>query len=177
MENWKGIAGFPNYEVSDCGQVRSLPRLAKCGRGGMRSVVGGIKKLGRRYGYPIAALYGGGRLRTFTVHRLVLDAFRGPKPVPGMECRHLDGIRTNNRLSNLVWGTARENSDDKRKHGTMAYLAGEKHPRAKLTDKKVLRIRKLYATGEYTMAAIATAYGVNPITVHFIIHRKRWKHI
>jgi len=24
MENWKGIAGFPNYEVSDCGQVRSL---------------------------------------------------------------------------------------------------------------------------------------------------------
>jgi hypothetical protein len=46
------------------------------------------------------------------VHRLVLEAFRGPEPEEGMVCRHLNGIRTDNRLVNLRWGSQRENVED-----------------------------------------------------------------
>lgn len=56
--------------------------------------------------------------RQFKLHHLVLMAFVGPRP-EGMECRHLNGIPYDNRLSNLVWGTRRENCGDAMKHGTL----------------------------------------------------------
>src|SRR5262249_4354731 len=49
------------------------------------------------------------------VHRLVLEAFVGPCP-PGMEARHVNGIKTDNRLVNLQWGTHRQNMRDKATH-------------------------------------------------------------
>lgn len=56
------------------------------------------------------------RAVTRLVHRLVLETFAGPCP-PDMECRHLDGNRSNNALSNLRWGTKLENEADKDRHG------------------------------------------------------------
>jgi HNH endonuclease len=50
------------------------------------------------------------------VHRLVLEAFVGPCPT-GLECRHLDGDPSNNRLDNLRWGTRLENVADTIRHG------------------------------------------------------------
>jgi len=174
MEKWKVVEDYPHYEVSNRGQVRSLSRFIKFGEKRLW-VVGRIMKLCNGPGsYHVVTLYKDGR-RMFYIHRLVLDAFRGPPPAPGMVCRHLDGDPLNNRISNLVWGTYKENADDRHRHGTTQN--GENHSLAKMTDKKVLRIRKLYATGEYTMAAIATAYGVYDSTVHRIIHRRTWKHI
>jgi len=179
MEKWKVIADYPNYEVSNRGQVRSVTHLIKCRGGGSRLMVGRILKLYKRKdGYFCVGLYGNGCVASSSkVHRLVLDAFRGPKPRPIMVCRHLDGDPANNRLANLVWGTCKENMDDQRRHGTRICAAGETNPGVKLTDKKVLRIRKLYATGEYTLAAIAAAYGVSTASVHNVIRRKNWKHL
>jgi len=176
MEKWKVIADYPNYEVSDRGQVRSLTRPAYCGNGRMRLVVGKIRKMVTSAGYLRVTLCKDGGQRSFTVHRLVLDAFRGPKPNPRMECRHLDGDSLNNRLSNLVWGTCKENMADKKRHGT-SRAVGETNPGAKLTEKQVLRIRKLYATGEYSQTALAAAYGVTAANVHDIVHRNNWRHI
>lgn len=48
------------------------------------------------------------------IHRLVLETYVGPCP-KGMECRHLDGNRTNNHLHNLCWGTHLENMEDWKK--------------------------------------------------------------
>ena len=59
-----------------------------------------------------------GAKRPINVHTLVLLAFAGPKP-PGMECRHFpDPTKTNNKASNLRWGTRRENMLDQVKDGT-----------------------------------------------------------
>lgn len=57
----------------------------------------------------------GGSYKTFSVHKLVLTAFVGPCP-EGMECRHLNGIKTDCRLKNLEWGTQEENVQDNRDH-------------------------------------------------------------
>lgn len=51
------------------------------------------------------------------VHRLVLETFVGPAG-PREETRHLNGDHTDNRLANLVWGTASENTQDRVRHGT-----------------------------------------------------------
>ena len=50
------------------------------------------------------------------VHAFVLRAFRGLRPA-GMVARHLNGIKTDNRLGNLKWGTPGENRDDMFRHG------------------------------------------------------------
>lgn len=54
--------------------------------------------------------------RTTRVHVLVLEAFDRPRP-KGAVCRHLDGNPINNHLSNLAWGTHKENTEDRKRHG------------------------------------------------------------
>jgi hypothetical protein len=59
--------------------------------------------------------------RTAYVHALVLQAFVGARPVTKDrgEIRHLDGDKTNNKLTNLVYGTVVENGADRVKHNKM----------------------------------------------------------
>lgn len=57
-------------------------------------------------------------MRKALVHKLVCDAFHGPKPTPIHEVRHLDGNKTNNSSDNLAWGTRSENAQDRKRHGT-----------------------------------------------------------
>ncbi|MCM3521739.1 HNH endonuclease [Curtobacterium sp. P97] len=48
-------------------------------------------------------------------HRLVAQAFVAP--YFGDLVRHLDGDQTNNSAANLAWGTAQDNTDDRKRHG------------------------------------------------------------
>lgn len=109
-EEWLPIPGFPGYEVSDLGNVRSwlLP-----GRTENRRVEPKLLKPGRNTsGYPVVGLHG----RTVQVHAAVLAAFIGPRP-DGYVTRHLNGVKTDARLSNLVYGTPSENMQDQLRLG------------------------------------------------------------
>lgn len=57
-------------------------------------------------------------MRKAFIHKMVCEAFHGPKPSPAHEVRHLDGNRTHNHFSNLAWGTRVENAADRKLHGT-----------------------------------------------------------
>ena len=105
---WRIIPGTDgNYLVSDHGQVWSRPR---------RNTSGGILTPTVTQGYLYVTLSVDGRTQTRRIHRLVLESFVGP--ANGLECRHLDGDKTNNRLDNLAWGTRSENALDRVRHGT-----------------------------------------------------------
>lgn len=112
-ERWRSVIGFPNYEVSDLGRVRSIARLR---------THGGLLKLQTDgNGYPCVQLYAGTKksMKRRNVCVLVLEAFVGPRP-PGMECRHYPSRnRTDSRLVNLRWGTSSQNRQDSREHGTL----------------------------------------------------------
>lgn len=117
---WKAIPGYEgSYEVSDDGQVRSVDRYVRNGRGQgyLRFHRSRIRSLySDKSGYIRVTLKRDGVARTHLVHHLVLEAFVGPKPV-GKECRHLNGNPVDNRLENLVWGTSAENKFDTVSHG------------------------------------------------------------
>lgn len=124
-ESWKPIVGWEGfYDVSDLGRVRSLQRFVSNGRGGKRLVHARIMKPYRdrvRSPHMIIQLSRGGRAKEDAqfplVHKLVLEAFVGPRP-PGLEACHNNGDGMDNRLSNLRWDTHQANMDDQLKHGT-----------------------------------------------------------
>jgi hypothetical protein len=51
------------------------------------------------------------------VHRLLCIAFHGDPPTPTHQARHLNGVRTDNRVDNLAWGTPSQNVQDMLRHG------------------------------------------------------------
>ena len=113
-ETWLPIPGYEDeYEASDQGRIRSVDRVVQFSDGRRRHYRGQILKPRlTKYGYPVVGL----RQRAHHVHRLVLETFVGPRP-PDMQCRHLDDVKTNNKLANLVWGTVRENRMDSVRNG------------------------------------------------------------
>lgn len=107
------------------------------------------------------------------IHRLVLLAFVGECP-PNQEVRHLNGIKTDNNLSNLAYGTKRENYLDSVEHG--AACIGEKQPLSKLTNDQVREIRILASQG-VRHKIIGEKFGVSGHYVAKICCREIWKHI
>lgn len=106
------------------------------------------------------------------VNRLVLEAFCGYCP-DGMECRHLDGNKTNNRLENLAWGTHQQNINDKTRHGTI--LKGEQVGNSKLTETEV---RDILATPQSVSShVLAKRFNVNARHIRRIRQRVRWAHV
>lgn len=118
-EEWKPVVGWEDlYEVSSHGGIRSLERRIISSTGADYIRPGRTLKpnLRSNTGYPLTVLHRGGRGVTKTVHRLVAEAFL-PNPDNLPVVRHLDDDRSNNRVSNLAWGTAWDNSQDAVRNG------------------------------------------------------------
>ncbi|TXH10486.1 MAG: hypothetical protein E6R04_05275 [Spirochaetes bacterium] len=134
-EKWMPVVGYEGcYEVSDSGRVRSVARTTVRSNGRPHTLTQQIraqKETGK--GYRSVTLIRDAKLRTFTVHRLVLEAFVGPRP-EGNECRHLDGNPSNNNLGNLAWGTPSENQRDSLAHGTHAQASKAKCDRGHVLE-------------------------------------------
>lgn len=54
---------------------------------------------------------------------------------------------------------------------------GEGQGCAKLNNKKVIKIRKIYKTGKYSQREISEMFKVSKFTIYAVISRKSWKHI
>ena len=123
-EEWRVVAEDPRYEVSSLGRVRSWCPLGSK-RGGRRGeaqpldVRAPCPRLLRpgvaSNGYPTIAL---GKGNTRCVHVLVAAAFLGPCPLR-QEVRHWNGVRSDCRAENLLYGTRLDNIRDAQRHGTL----------------------------------------------------------
>jgi hypothetical protein len=102
---------------------------------------------------------------------LVVLAFIGPKLHPDWEVCHDDGDHRNNREDNLRWDTRAGNFADKVLHGT--HQRGERHGKAKLTDKQARQI----LLDPRRPQEIAPEFGVSDATVYLIKNRQSWRHL
>ena len=165
-EEWRVHPEWTDYEVSDRGRVRRVT-------GGSGAIPYAVLKgsFNKDTGYRGVRLYG---LHSHTIHKLVLEAFRGPRP-HGMEARHLDGDGTNNRLSNLCWGTHAENYADRIRHGTAPI--GSNSASAKLTEVDVDAIRSRYVPHVVTLKILGQEFGVSAAHISNILKRHTWTHV
>ena len=181
-ESWRWIAGFPGYEISTQGRIRSWRKqVGVSGEHHRRHewIIMGVpqrilKGGTHTRGYPNITLWKDGRGYTRTVHRLILLTFVGPCP-PGHEACHKDGIPSHTYLGNLEWGTKSKNALDKVRHGQMPDHRGMRSPTAKLTDDQVREIRRLH--GVCSQACIGKIFGISQQHAGDIIHRRRWGHL
>lgn len=112
------------------------------------------------------------RPRKLFVHRAVLHTFIGEAP-KNHESRHKNGIPGDNRLSNLAWGTRQEQREDERRHGTRC--RGELSGTAKLTEKQVRAIRRIYP--RVTLRCLGKRYGVSHTTIRGAVTGHHWGYL
>jgi len=170
-EIWKDIPGYEGeYAISNIGRAKSLYRIVERSNGIPMTVREHILKLSlRSNGYYFVSFRNIKHVQ-YLVHRLVLESFVGPCP-DGMQCRHLNGIKTDNRLENLCWGTPKENYHDMIIHGTSNH--GERNGYSKLTADDIFDIRDKLRLG-ILHRVIAKQYGVCRSSISQIASGGRW---
>ncbi len=156
-ELWRCLGEWP-YSVSDHGRVLSH-RTNRI-----------LKPYVMPNGYHQVKING----QKCYVHVLVATFVIGGKPSPAHEVAHNDGNKGNNRASNLRWATRSDNHMDKVAHGTM--LRGEKHSMAKLTEEKVLEIRRRVSAGE-RQKDLAAETGMSKMAISRAVRGENWGHV
>lgn len=172
IENWRPIAGFENYEVSDRGSVRRVsgyhirdgahPRPLK-------------PWLCSQTGYWKVCLRADSSTHRRFVHRLVAIAFLGHPPSDKHQVAHGDGTRTNNCIANLRWALPKENANDILIHGRRN--SGSRNGTAILTEDIVAEIRRVPFDGYGFYARLARRFGIAQATARDIYLGDRWRHV
>lgn len=116
-EEWRPVMGFEGlYEVSDQGRVKSLPRTGRQAPEYVLTPKSGSRgSRGGKCYYRVALRDADGKPHTRAVHRIVAEAFLGPKP-KGQLIRHGLGGPYDNRVVNLCYGTYVQNVADRELH-------------------------------------------------------------
>lgn len=175
-EIWKDIPGCETaYAVSNHGNVKSLSRHVIGGRGKRQYVPEKLlKQVKDSDGYSVVSIrFNDASRRVMKVHRLVLITFVGHSD---NICCHGDGNKENNHLSNLRFGTAKDNADDRTKHGIKVGALGESNGVAKLTVKEVHEIRE-WLTYKLSHKKIAKMFNVCSESIRKIAIGKTWSHV
>ncbi len=168
-EEWRPVLGHDGYFVSSMGRVCSVDRTITRSTGSDQFCRGRLLRPRPQSKEHLSVTLS--CKKTAQVHSLVLEAFVGPRPY-GLECLHHDDDPTNNRLSNLRWGTRSDNIRDGIRNGK--YHVGERVYNARLTDEAVRFIR---ANPHLPSAYLGNRFGVHETAVRFARSGKTWKHV
>ncbi|KQZ49751.1 hypothetical protein ASD54_12500 [Rhizobium sp. Root149] len=157
IEEWREVRSLVGWEASNLGRLRPTHKWAK-------------RFTQEGFGYDNGKGYRGitirvnGKSKRFYVHRLVCEAFHGPAPSPSHHAAHGNGIRHDNRPSNLSWKLPIENEADKILHGTKRI--GENHPSRRLTDLQVRSIVFERTQWNAPVSVLVAHYGVSAWTIY-----------
>lgn len=171
---WRICVGFPDYEVSEHGDVRRLTSSRTRSAGhrlrGFIDIDGYLR---------FCLLDDAGEKRQVPAHRLVAEAFIGPAPSDQHEVAHGNGSRVANHYTNLRWAASIENHADRVLHGTNP--VGERNGRATIRDSDVRVIREEYRRikhgREGSVSDLERRFGLCRATIIRIATGKSWRHV
>lgn len=172
-EYWKDVPDYEGfYVVSNLGRIKGLVREIDMSNGNTGLFYERImaQRL-RPSGYLCTELCKKGIRKHFLCHRIIALAFVD-NPFNYEVVNHIDGCKTNNKISNLEWCSSGQNQEH-------AYKSGLKRPCYKNKEALTLRkedavvIRKRLENGEL-QKDIANDYKVTPATISLIKTGKRW---
>lgn len=106
-------------------------------------------------------------------HRIIWEVVHGPIP-KGMQINHLNGIKNDNRITNLELVTEGQNRRHAYRTGLQHAPNGETNYWAKLTSDQVREIRQCKSMSQ---RQLARKYGVGRTTIQRILQRKKWRHL
>jgi len=109
-EIWKTIKDYPNYKVSNLGNVKSLARINSKNNKKELILKPRLGKKEKYYSVNLWNLYGGKSKR---IHQLVVVAFLNHNTKSNLVVNHKDFNKLNNNLNNLELITHRENTNQK----------------------------------------------------------------
>ena len=174
--NIKGYEGM--YQVSNLGNVKSLDKLDALGR----RVKGRVLKAGKGVnGYLTVALTKNSIQKTYSVHKLVAQAFLNHTPdgTQTLVVNHKDFNRTNNKVNNLEIVTQRTNSNRKHIKSTSKYTGVCRNKRGNRWQSRIhignKQVHLGYFTDEklasdcYEIALIYHEQGITPQEIKRII--------
>lgn len=146
MADWASISEFTQYKVSSNGSVCRGDRQLRPDE---------------HKGYHYVALYGKDRRLRIAVHRLVAQAFVS-NPEGHNMVDHINGLRGDNRASNLRWVTAAFNNQNNQirascKSGFSGVRQVGKRYRAEITIDKVKHHLGMHATAADAFTAYIAA--------------------
>lgn len=172
-ETYKTIKDYPNYKVSNFGNVKSIDRkvfykhaeinykskILKQGKTIKNTYITFWVRLQNNLGW-----------RKHYVHRLVANTFVA-NPLKKKEVNHIDSDSSNNLFTNLEWVTRAENMSHAKKYGNIR--KGETSGMSKLKNLEVIDI----LTKQKTYKDYAKQYKISPRTIHNIWASKAWEHL
>jgi YesN/AraC family two-component response regulator len=169
-EIWKDVPGYKgHYQVSNTGKILSLkkssPRLMRPGL--------------TPDGYFLCCLQATSmeKKREYKyLHRLVATAFI-PNPSEHKIVNHINGIKTDNRATNLEWCDVKYNWDHAIRIGIIPDQKGQGNFSSKLKERQVIEIRRLHSEQGMRLKDIAAKFCISPSTVSNIVNRQRWAHV
>lgn len=173
QEIWKPVPEYEGlYEASTFGNIRSLDRIVYTKNGQARQLKGRLLKPQKAIDDPRLqiSLCKNYAVVVIRVHIVIAQTFLGDRP-KGMHICHNDGDCTNNKLSNLRYGTPSENEKDKILHGKAQ--RGTRCHWHKLNDDQVREIRNL-AKESVSQTIISEMFSISRQNVSKIKLGTRW---
>jgi hypothetical protein len=166
MRDIKGYEGL--YAVTEKGKVWAYPRKWTISNNGFGTKVGRWKSASLSNGYPAIRLHKDGKSHLVRVHRILAETFI-PNPNRLPVINHINGDKTDFRLSNLEWCSSSENASHAIRNGLRkrSYVS-------KLCEQDIKDIRQRFMIGE-PQHEIAQHYNVDHSTISRVCTHDSWK--